>query len=121
MGISSFMGGWPSLFTFFHSMNGHDWMIPLQYVNAEELVWLLAGGPAFEVELGGCPTLCGFSKGGGLVSVPIGKVREEGPKIPTLARAARMRHPQDQNHSNAGPPAQKSWVVVSFGKNLERP
>jgi len=50
----------------------------------------------FRIEVrSGCPTLCDFSKGGGLDSAAIRNWRMEA-KIPTFAKTARMGHPPVQ-------------------------
>jgi hypothetical protein len=44
-------GGQP--FRIFHMTNEHDWIIPLQYVNAEELVSLLRAADRFGLKRSG--------------------------------------------------------------------
>jgi hypothetical protein len=70
-------------FALFLFTNAHGWMIPLQYVNTEELVWFF----------GRVPHPLWFSEGGGLDSATTGKAEVGSSKIPTLAKTARMGHP----------------------------
>ena len=64
----------------------------------------------------GCPTPCNSSKHGGLDSATIGNMGVGSPKIPTLAKTARMGHPSFQNHLKHTPPVRaEARTALRYG------